>query len=545
MKERYRRLLGRALERRGPVIVGFLAVSALSVALLAPWLGSNFFPAVDAGQIKLHMRAPSGTRIESTAQWCDAVEAMIRRAIPAAELDSVVDIIGLPYSGLNILYSNSAPIGPADADILVSLKPRHHPTVSYERALRAKLVESFPGAWFAFLPADIVTQILNFGVPAPVAVQVSGRDTEGNRRYADELLGRLRSVPGLADLRLQQNFDNPQINVTIDRTRAAQLGFTAKDIADDLLTTLTGTTQTAPTFWADRRSGTSYPISTQVPQYRLTNLSELDASPVTARGAARGAAPAAPSLLASLASFSPGVGAGVVTHFNALPALDVYGSVADSDLGSVGREVRRIVAETAAAVPKGTRVRVRGQLETMRIAYSELFGGLLFAIVLIYLLMVVNFQSWTDPFIIIATLPVAIAGLVWCLFVTGTTLSVPALTGGIMCMGVATANSLLVVSFARERLASGALPLAAALEAGLVRLRPVLMTAGAMIIGMVPMALGLGDGGEQNAPLGRAVIGGLLAATFATLFLVPTLFAAVHRRRAAAGGVPGPGMEGA
>jgi multidrug efflux pump subunit AcrB len=540
LKARYRSLLAAALEKRAGVIAGFLGASALSIALLVPWLGSNFFPTVDAGQIKLHLRAPSGTRIEDTAQWCDAVEATIRRVIPASELDSVVDIIGLPYSGLNMLYSNSAPVGPGDADILVSLKPRHHPTAGYERALRSTLVESFPGAWFAFLPADIVTQILNFGVPAPVAVQIAGRDIEGNHRYADQLLGRLRNVPGLADLRLQQNLDNPQINVSIDRTRAAQLGFTAKDVADNLLTALSGTTQTAPTFWADRRTGTQYPISTQIPQYRLTNISELNASSITARGAASGGAVgsaggAAPnSLLASLVTLSPGVGPGVVTHFNALPALDIFGSVADSDLGSVGREVRRLVAATAGDVPKGSRVLLKGQLETMRIAYAELLGGLLFAIVLIYLLMVVNFQSWTDPLIITGTLPVAIAGLVWFLFITGTPLSVPALTGGIMCMGVATANSILVVSFARERLAAGASPIAAALEAGTVRLRPVLMTAGAMIIGMVPMALGIGDGGEQNAPLGRAVIGGLLAATLATLLFVPTLFAAVHRARGGA-----------
>jgi multidrug efflux pump subunit AcrB len=528
---RHRALVARAIGQRKQLLAAFAGGTVLSIVVLLPWLGRDFFPGVDAGQIKLHLRAPSGTRIEETAVLCDAVEDTIRRLIPASELDSVVDNIGLPNSGINLLYSNSAPIGPADADILVSLKSRHASTSAYERALRRSLAASFPDTSFAFLPADIVTQILNFGVPAPIAIEVTGRNADGNRQYANFLMARLRAVPGLADLRLQQTFDNPQLKVVVDRTRAAQLGFTARDVADNLLTTLSGTVQTAPTFWADRRSGIQYPISTQIPQYRLPSLPALAATPFSPAGGAP------PALFATLATVEPGVGPGVVSHLNALPALDIYGSVSGSDLGSVGTEVRRIVADTASALPKGSRVIIRGQLETMRVAYTELACGLLLAIVLIYLLMVVNFQSWTDPLIIAATLPVAIGGIVWMLFLTGTPLSVPALTGGIMCIGVATANSILVVSFARERLAAGSAAAGAAIEAASVRLRPVLMTAGAMIVGMVPMALGLGDGGEQNAPLGRAVIGGLLAATFATLLLVPALFTALHGARPFTGAV--------
>lgn len=525
VRARYQQMLETVVLKRTAVVLGVLAFSFLSLGLLGPRLGQNFFPHIDAGQIKLHLRAPSGLRIEETAALCDAVERVIRRTIPERELDSLVDIEGLPYSGISMLYSNSAPIGAGDADVFISLKSGHGPVEAYERKLRGALNESFPGTTFWFLPADIVTQILNFGLPGPIAVGIVGRDLEANRAYAAKLIDRLRQVPGLTDLRLHQTFDYPQLQVKVDRIKAAQLGLTEQDVADNLLTSLSGTVQTEPTFWADRRSGVEYPISTQVPQYWLQDLQGLQGTLVNVSHNS------APVLLSSVASLVPAVGPGVVSDFNAQRALDVYASVTGTDLGSVGAQVRKIISETAPLLPKGSKVVLRGQVETMQATYTELFGGFALALVLIYLLMVVNFQSWLDPLIMIATLPAAAAGMVWLLFLTGTTLSVPALTGAIVCIGVATANSILLVSFAREQIAEGVSAPQAIVQAALVRLRPVLMTAGAMIVGMIPIALGVSEGGEQNAPLGRVVVGGLLAATVATLVFVPALFALIHGPR--------------
>jgi multidrug efflux pump subunit AcrB len=480
---------------------------------------------VDSGQFKLHLRARTGTRIEETARLSDLVERFIRQQIPPEEISSIIDNIGLPYSGINLSYSNSAPIGSADADILVSLAPTHRPTAEYVSELRKKLPQEFPGVTFSFLPADIVSQILNFGLPAPVDIQVVGNNFEGNRQFAAGLLQKLKYVPGTADLRVHQPFDRPQLNIDVDRTKASQVGFTQREVASNLLISLSGSFQTSPTFWLNPKNGVSYSIATQTPQYRIQSLQDLQNIPVT------GASGASPQILSSLGNISRGAGTTVVSHYDIQPVIDIFGSVQGRDLGGVASDIYRIVQENQKDLPRGSQVIVRGQVQTMRSSYVGLLGGLAFAILLVYLLIVVNFQSWLDPFIIISALPAALAGIVWFLFVTGTTLSVPALTGSIMCMGVATANSILVVSFATEQMQKGARATAAALEAGFARFRPVLMTALAMIIGMLPMALGLGEGGEQNAPLGRAVIGGLMLATVATLFFVPTLFSVLHSRR--------------
>jgi multidrug efflux pump subunit AcrB len=526
LRQRYRSLLGLALMNRRMFALGFMVLVAASF-ILGPQLGEDFFPAVDGGQIKLHLRAHAGTRIEETARICDEVETQIRQIIPAADVQNMVDNIGLPNSGINLSYSNSAPTGPADADILISLNEGHKPTADYVRTLRAKLPDSYPGVSFAFLPADIVGQILNFGLPAPIDVQVVGFNADANRKYANDLFERLKKVPGIADLRIQQAVDSPELRLDVDRSRADELGLTQRDVANNMLISLSGSFQTQPTFWLSPQNGVSYSIVTQTPQYQLDSLQALKNLPVT------GATNQQPQILGALASVSRGVGAVVATHYNVQPVIDIFASVQDRDLGGVSKDIRRILAETASQVPKGSSIIARGQTETMESSFFGLYAGLAFAIVLVYLLIVVNFQSWLDPFIIITALPAALAGIAWMLFLTHTTLSVPALTGAIMCMGVATANSILVVNFARERLNHGRDALTAALEAGFGRFRPVLMTALAMIIGMVPMALGLGEGGEQNAPLGRAVIGGLLFATVATLFFVPTVFCLVHGRRAA------------
>jgi CzcA family heavy metal efflux pump len=523
LRNRYHELLGSALHHRRLFAGSFLGVVLLS-GLLVPWLGEDFFPSVDAGQIKLHLRARTGIRIEETAALCDAVEAVIRQNIPKSELDNLVDIVGLPYSGINLSYSTSAPIGPGDADIFISLKPGHAPSATYVKALRRKLAAQFPSATFSFLPADIVSQILNFGLPSPLDVQIIGNNVQANRVYANLLLARLRQVPGAVDMHIQQAFDYPQINVDVNRSNAKLLGYTQQDVANNLLISLSGSFQTNPTFWADPRTGVQYNVAAQAPQYRMQSLQDLATTPITAPGNDT------PQMLANLAIFSRSVGPGVVTHYNVKPTIDIFGTVQDSDLGSVASKVRRIVADTASQLPKGSNVVIRGQVETMHTSFTGLEWGLLGAIILVYLLIVVNFQSWLDPFIIITALPGALAGIIWMLFLTHTTLSVPALTGAIMCMGVATANSILIVSFARERMNAGLEATAAALEAGFTRFRPVLMTALAMIIGMVPMAFGFGEGGEQNAPLGRAVIGGLLCATAATLFFVPVVFSLIHGR---------------
>jgi CzcA family heavy metal efflux pump len=524
-REGYHGLLERCLRHQRTFLLTFLGTCLTSVVFLIPWLGQDFFPAVDAGQFKLHMRARTGTRIEETARLADLVERSIREQIPPKEIDSVIDTIGLPYSSINLSYSNSAPIGTGDVDILVSLTEGHRPTAQYVHDLRLRLPEEFPGVTFSFLPADIVSQILNFGLPAPIDIQIVGYGVNANRAFADKLLQRVQQVPGTVDLRIQQPFDQPYLHIDVDRTKAQEVGYTQRDVANNLLVSLSGSFQTTPEFWVDPKTGVSYSIATQTPQYRIDSLQDLENIPVTGPSGAR------PQILASLASIRRDSGLAVVSHYDIQPLIDIYGSVQGRDLGGVARDINKIVEASRKELPRGSQMIVRGQIQTMRSSYAGLLSGLVFSIVLVYLLIVVNFQSWLDPFIIISALPAALAGIVWFLFITQTTLSVPALTGSIMCVGVATANSILVVSFAKEQLAEGKDALAAALNAGFTRFRPVLMTALAMIIGMVPMAIGLGEGGEQNAPLGRAVIGGLLFATVATLFFVPVFFSILHGRR--------------
>jgi CzcA family heavy metal efflux pump len=521
----YRSRLESVVQRRNRFIPIFLGLTLISL-LLACFLGTDFFPSVDSGQIKLHVRAHSGLRVEETARLCDQVEEAIRRHIPAPEVASVVDNVGLPVSGINLSYSNSAPTTEADADILVSLRDKHHATAGYVATLRKALRMQFPGVTFAFLPADIVTQIVNFGLPAPIDVQLSGFKVEQNRAVAQRLLARIRRIPGVTDARIQQTFDYPEFDVAVDRSRARELGFGQRDVANDLLFSLSGSFQTDPTFWLDRAHGVSYPLVAQTPQYQLDSLDTLRNLPLAFAGGQQ-------QILGGVSTITRGVGPSVVSHYNVAPAIDIYTAVQGRDLGAVSADIRRLVASAQKDVPKGSNLVIRGQTQTLDSSFKALYGGLVFAIFLVYLLIVINYQSWIDAFIIITALPGALAGIVWMLFLTGTTLSVPALTGAIMCMGVATANSILVVSFARDRMRKdGFNATEAALDAGFGRFRPVLMTALAMIIGMLPMALGLGEGGEQNAPLGRAVIGGLCAATVATLLFVPAVFAFIHDRRA-------------
>ena len=482
---------------------------------------------MDAGEIKLHIRAPTGTRIEETARLCDEIEQQIRHEIPDGEIKNIVDNIGLPVSGINLTYSNSSPVGPADADILISLNHGHRPTAQYVKSLRGHLEDSFPGVSFAFLPADIVSQILNFGMPAPINVQVAGFSRKANREYAETIIARIRKVPGLVDVRIQQAFNQPELDVDVNRTRARELGLTQSDVASNMLISLSGSLQIAPNFWVNPGNKVSYPVVVQVPQYRLDTLNDLQNIPISSSQSLNSRS----ALLGALATVSMGQGEAVVSHYDVEPTIDIFGSTQERDLGAVAHDIEQILKDTAKDVPKGSYVVMRGQVKAMDESYRGLIYGLLGAIVLIYLLIVVNFQSWLDPFVIITALPAALAGIVWMLFVTGTTLSVPALIGSIMCMGVATANSILVVSFARERMSEGDSGMTAALESGFIRFRPVLMTALAMMIGMAPMALGLGEGGEQNAPLGRAVIGGLAFATVATLFFVPVIFSLVHKAR--------------
>ncbi len=518
-------MLETCLQHRPVFIVAFFAVSLASLAILIPWLGRDFFPSVDSGTFKLHMRGPTGMRIEETANLCDLVEKSISKQIAAGEIQSVVDNIGLPYSGINLSYSNSAPVGSSDADILVTLSAKHHPTDSYIHNLRLTLPKQFPGVTFSFLPADMVAQILNFGLPAPIDVQIVGNDLQANRNYASLLLAKLRYVSGATDLRIQQPFDQPYLRMRVERTKAEQLGFTAHDIAQNLLVSLSGSFQTSPTFWLDPKNRVSYQIATQTPQYRTGTLQDLQNIPITGLNAN-----APPSIIASLVSTQRGAGMAVVSDYNVAPVIDIFGATQGRDLGGVAGDINKIIADTSQQVPRGSRVVVRGQVQTMRASYVGLLAGLAFSIVLVYLLIVVNFQSWLDPLIMISALPAALAGIAWFLFITHTNLSVPALMGAIMCMGVATSNSILVVSYATEKMNEGKDSISAALDAGFTRFRPVLMTALAMIIGMVPMALGLGDGGEQNAPLGRAVIGGLIFATVSTLLFVPTFFSVLQGR---------------
>jgi multidrug efflux pump subunit AcrB len=502
------------------------AILAFPIGRYLPGLGQDFFPSVDGGQIRMHLRARTGLRLDQTAALCDQIEDTIRSIIPAKELLTIADNIGIPNSGINLTYSTSAPIGPSDADVYVSLSPDHHPTDDYIRTLRAKLPQLYPSVLFTYPPADIVSQILNFGLPAPLDIQVTGFNIEGNRQYANRLLERMRSVPGAVDLRVHQVFDHPKLEVNVDRSKAALLGVTERDVAANLLTSLSGSFQTNPSFWIDPQSGTQYSVAAQTPQYKLASLYDLETTPLSA------SIGATPQLLANLATFRRAVAPGVVSHYDATPVIDIYGAVQDTDLGFVSGQIDRLIAESKHELPRGSRVMVRGQIKTMTDSFHGLLAGLAGAVVLIYLLIVVNFQSWRDPFIIITALPAALAGIVWMLFITHTPVSVPALMGAIMCMGVATANSVLVVSFARHRMDAGDDAMQAAVSAGFTRFRPVLMTALAMIIGMVPMALGLGEGAEQNAPLGRAVIGGLVFATVATLFFVPTVFVMIHGRKA-------------
>ncbi len=546
----YVRLLTLSVDFAGVFLIIFVVFAVGSVALLVPWLGQDFFPAVDAGQFKIHVRARTGTRIEETASLCDHIDSTIREHIPSSEVVTIVDNIGLPYSGLNLSYSTSAPIGPEDADIQVQLSPKHHPTDEYVQELRGVLAREYPGVTFYVLPVDIVTQILNFGLSAPIDIQIVGPNLYGNRAVAEKMLNEVRYVPGATDSRIQQPFDYPNFTVNVDRTRAQAIGFSQRDVAQSLLVALSGSFQTTPSFYLDPRNGVSYNVAVQTPQYRLDSMSALESLPVTqsASASAGGStsssaesspapmetnAPGAPQkpvqVLGNLAQFQPGTELGTVSHYDVQPVLDIYANVAGTDLGTVTREMERIKAKYEKQLPRGSHMILRGQSETMQASYIGLLSGLAFSILLVYLLIVVNFQSWLDPFLIISALPAALAGIAWFLFLTGTRLSVPALTGAIMCMGVATSNSILVVSFAREQLEELVGDARqAALNAGFVRLRPVLMTALAMILGMMPMALGLGEGGEQNAPLGRAVIGGLLLATVATLFFVPAFFSVVH-----------------
>ncbi len=520
----YQGLLTRLVLRRAVFLPAFL-LACLCAFLLVPFLGQDFFPSTDSGEFILHVRGKTGLRIEETARLCDLVEDQIRRTVPAGELDSILDNIGLPYSGFNTMHSTSGMVGASDADIIVSLKQHHHPTRRYVRALRASLPGQFPSDLFYFLPADITTQILNFGLPSPIDVQIEGSDVDASKRIADTMLKQLRMVPGLVDARVQQPLNYPVLHVAVDRTKAAQGGFTERDVAESVLNSLSGSQQVTPMFFLNPKNHINYQLQAQTPQYKEESIPELQNIPI------RSQTTSASGILGNVARIERANEPAIVTHYNIRRTVDIYGAVQGRDLGAVGADVERIVEHNSHHLPRGTFIHLRGQVATMKNAYLSLLAGLGFAIVLVYLLIVVNFQSWLDPFIIITALPAALAGIVLFLFLTDTTLSVPALMGAIMCMGVATANSILVVSFAKIRFAEHGDAIRAAIEAGATRFRPVCMTALAMIIGMVPMATGLGEGGEQNAPLGRAVIGGLLLATVATLTFVPSVFGLLHGRK--------------
>jgi multidrug efflux pump subunit AcrB len=521
----YQVLLTRLVFGRRIFVPSFLA-ACLCGFLLLPFLGRDFFPSTDSGEFILHIRAKTGTRIEETARLADQVEASIRSKLPSQEVNNILDNLGLPYSPYNTMHLTSGIVGAEDGDILVSLNEDHHPTANYVRQLRRDLPREFPGVQFYFLPADITTQILNFGLPAPIDIQFQSDDVADGTRQATSMLAELRQVPGLVDVRIQQPMDYPTLNVNLDRTKAEQGGYTTHDVAQSMLNSLSGSFQITPMFFLNYKNGVDYNLAAQTPQYHMDTLEDIQNIPINSSLAAPRATP---EVLGDLTSIQRGHEMAVVSHYNIRRVIDIYGAVQDRDLGAVAKDVEAIVHRHEKQLPRGMFVSLRGQVQTMRSSYVSLLGGLAFAIVLVYLLIVVNFQSWLDPFIIITGLPAALAGIVLFLFLTHTALSVPALMGAIMCMGVATANSILVVSFAKSRLAENGDAILAAIEAGATRFRPVCMTALAMIIGMVPMALGLGDGGEQNAPLGRAVIGGLLCATMATLVFVPAVFAMLHR----------------
>jgi CzcA family heavy metal efflux pump len=524
----YRGLLMLAMQARPVFLLGFLGFVGVSF-LLVPYLGRNFFPSVDAGSILMHVRTQVGTRIEESANQLADVQKAIRKIIPPSEIETIADNIGMPISGINMTYNNTGVIGPQDGDIQIKLKEDHRPTEEYVQALREQLPRAFPGLSFAFLPADIVSQILNFGAPAPIDLQIRGANIAGNFDYANKLLARVKHIPGIADARIQQSANNPTFNIDVDRTRAQYVGLTERDVTNSLVVNLAGSSQVAPTYYLNPDNGVSYSIVMQTPQFAIDSLSALETLPISASATASASAP----ILGGIADIKRSTSSAVVSQYDIQSLVQIYATTQGRDLGAVSNDVRAAIADTAKDVPKGSSVVLLGQVQTMNSAFAGLLFGLLGAVVLIYLLIVVNFQSWSDPFVIITALPSALAGIVWMLFVTHTTLSVPALTGAIMCMGVATANSVLVISFARERYEDLGDPIAAAIEAGFVRFRPVLMTALAMIIGMTPMALAMGEGGEQNAPLGRAVIGGLIFATFATLMFVPVVFSLVHKKQGA------------
>ena len=518
----YRELLTLALSRRPVFVLGFLGVVVASFAL-TPFLGRDFFPTVDAGQILMHARLRVGTRVEETANQFADIQKAIRQIIPAKDIATMVDNIGFPVSGINMTYSGTGTIGSQDGDIQIKLAEGHAPTAELVKTLREELPPRFPGVTFSYLPADIISQILNFGAPAPIDLQIRGPDVNANYAYAQKLLNGMRHIPGVADARIQQSLDSPGLNVDVDRTRAQFVGITEKDVTNSMVVNLAGSSQVAPTYFLNPSNGVSYSIVMQTPQYQMNSLNALKNLPISAPGAST-------QTLGAISTVSRVTRSAVVSQYNIAPVIQIYATTQDRDLGAVAVDIQTFVDRSAKDRPRGAQVVLAGQVTTMNSAFSGLLYGLLGAVVLIYLLIVVNFQSWSDPFVIITALPAALAGIVWTLFVTGTTLSVPALTGAIMCMGVATANSVLVISFARERLAELGDPIQAAIEAGFVRFRPVLMTALAMIIGMAPMALGLGEGGEQNAPLGRAVVGGLIFATIATLMFVPVVFSLAHKR---------------
>ncbi len=522
--EWYTAVLEKCLLHRKLFLPAFLGVCLLSLPL-ALVLGRDFFPDVDAGQIRLHVRTKTGMRLEDTAKIVGLVEDRVRQTIPAADLDGILDNIGLPISGINLSYSNGGFIGSMDAEVLISLKEGHRPTADYIRLLRARLPRDFVGTGFFFQPADIVSQILNFGASAPIDVQIVGNNLAGNATIAAELAEKIRNVPGAADVRVHQLFNQPRFSVDVDRTKSQLTGLTERDVANSVLVALSGSAQTTPNFWLSPKNGISYTIATQAPQARIDSLDALRTLPVTAAGTSQ------PQLLENISELKRSAGPAVMSHYNIQPVVDIYANVQDRDLGAVASGIDTLIAGVQKRLPRGSSVVMRGQVATMRSSFAGLALGVMCAVILVYLLIVINFQSWTTALIIITALPGALAGICWSLFLTHTTLSVPALMGAIMSIGVATANSILMVSFANDRLVATGDAIAATLEAGRTRLRPVIMTALAMIIGMVPMALGLGEGGEQNAPLGRAVIGGLCAATMATLFFVPVVFSFVHRKR--------------
>ena len=532
----YRDVLLLALRHR-PVFVTFFLMFVVVSFALTPFLGRDFFPSVDAGQILVHVRTRVGTRVEESSNLFTEIQKAIRQIIPSRELAALVDNIGVPVSGINMTYNNTGTIGSQDGDIQIKLAHDHRPTADYVRILREELPNRFSGTTFSFLPADIVSQILNFGAPAPIDLQIRGPNLAANFAYAQKLLRKLRHVPGIADTRIQQSINSPGFNIEVDRTRAQYVGVTERDVTNSLVVNLAGSSQVAPTYWLNPENNVSYSIVMQTPQYQLDSLGALRNLPITG--------PTAPAqTLGAIADITRSTRSAVVSQYNIQPLVQIYATTQGRDLGAVAADVQKAVDGIADEVPKGAQVYLIGQVQTMNSAFSGLLFGLAGAIVLIYLLIVVNFQSWGDPFVIITALPAALAGIVWTLFATQTTMSVPALTGAIMCMGVATANSVLVISFARERLFQLGDPVVAALDAGFVRFRPVLMTALAMIIGMAPMALGLGEGGEQNAPLGRAVVGGLVFATIATLMFVPVVFSILHQRegRGTAPAVGGPNV---